>query len=295
MLTSSLKTLSGAPAMLCAFVLASSTPALAQDWSYTYAPTTQAQVTNPYWGPQAMNSGINFYPNIWGPKNTARSTSDLGTPLRMSFQIQSRATASWSVDFQANGRLSSSSPAAFFDANGNYINPSYIKAYPHNKSTHGIYVWEGGTKNFRSTWDHGMSSTNWSAASYNVMWELRLSDMNNANPYIVQIEILRSNHGNDGTPDTLIDGRYWKKGSFTTYGSTPVYTFTMQNSEISANTRRTVAVNFMPFLQHLTNIGTPRTTWNHKVDDVNAGIEVIRGEPGTKFTTYSYGIGIWDK
>jgi len=270
-----------------------------------------------------ISENIFFYPAIYAPYNLAYSRAQPTWHSKYDIELLNKKKLSWSVEFSADGQLSNSHRAfrrnyrSRTDKNGKktfFNTPEWKVGYPQIQyKPRNLKIYEGSTKNFRSTWKYEIRPGKGDPAHrrWQVMYEIRLALYDQASkkfikPVWIQIELVKQGHGERpaGTP-VVIRGNDFSEWYLDKFGSAwtkkgdevPVQRFSYITSYDPIGTRKdqNLVINFFPFLQYCAGKNLLGVTWDHQITEVNAGIEIGRGGRGTKFTTLYYGIGVWDK
>jgi hypothetical protein len=308
-----LKKLLGACFALVAFA-AATTPALAQtpiNWpAGTYSPNSLAEMGNNRWSSYALPNSTTLYANIWYPWNAAGSRVDSSNwrmPMRHWVRIFDTTKRHWHVEYDLVGEIPAGSP--YRNTTSGY---SWVKSYPHIQYkppvTDPVYVWQGDIKAFRSEWNLGAVSTDWANNRFNAIYEIRLGRYNDDGTrilngdYIIQLEIMQARYGTPAPASVSLSGYNWTPGGFETYpptkteAKTPVHKFILSGAGVNQDTSRTVSIDLFAFMQYTANRpGTfPRASWNARVQQVNAGVEVCMGT-NSRVWTGSYWVGAWNR
>jgi hypothetical protein len=258
----------------------------AQIWSRTYAPKTKADASSSglrYPGYE-IDSNYSIWLNLWAPLNTHGAIKDPASghfyPMRAKINLWDRTSRSWDVTYDISGNMPLTSPFAFIKDGALSPAPSWFRGFPHLQTRpQNLYIYSGADKKLMVVWNCSATSPNWAATRFNGIIEVRCNrDNDPAKEFIIQIEVMRSQNGNDNPPDTWINGKRWAVDTFRTVsnsaGKVPVHTYTMEGSKVSANASRSISFDLFPFIAHAINSRFERTSWNHTVSVVNTGVEI---------------------
>lgn len=269
----------------CALACAPLQQADGQVWSRTYAPTTKlaADYDSLRYPSYQIDANYSIFLNLWAPLNShgiIKSSSGHYYPMRSKINLWDKTSRNWDVTYDISGNMPVSSPFAFTKDGVLSPAPSWFRGFPHVQTRpQNLYTYSGSDKMLKVVWNCSASSPNWSATRFNGIIEVRFSrDNDPAKEFIIQIEVMRSQNGNDNTPDTWINNKRWAVDTFYTVsnaaGRVPVHTYTMEGSKVSSNASRSVDFDLFPFIAHAINSRFARTSWNHKVVAVNTGVEL---------------------